>query len=42
MRKEYILPTVQVSAITGITALLSASMFPGNVDPKPIDGGVGE
>jgi len=40
MRKEYILPTVQVSAITGITALLSASK--GNVYPDPIDYGEGE
>ncbi len=40
MRKEYILPTVQVSAITGITALLSASK--GNVDLTPISGEGGE
>jgi hypothetical protein len=40
MRKEYILPTVQVSAITGITALLSAST--GNVYLTPINYGEGE
>ena len=40
MRKEYILPIVQVSVITGITALLSASK--GNVDSDPINYGEGE
>ena len=43
MRKEYILPIVQVSVITGITALFSACMFSkGNVDSDPINYGEGE
>ena len=43
MRKEYILPFVQVELINTTAALLAASLFPkGNVDSTPIDGGSGD